>query len=124
MYSIRTTYELNARHALKKKGELVESPHSHAFKLEVELSSDKVDAAGCVVDFHDLDSRMADILGRYTNADLHEHPRFDGRSPSAEVMAEVLFSEIKSCVADMPVSLKRVTVWEDECHGGSFGGER
>jgi len=123
MYSIRTTYELNARHALKKGSELIEETHSHTFKLEVELSSEKLDETGCVVDFRDLDSRMTDILGTYTNTDLQDHPRFAGTSPSAEMMAKVFFADINACIADMPANLVRVTVWEDECHAGSYRGE-
>lgn len=124
MYSIRTTYEFTASHALTKAGRLIEEPHSHTFKLEIEFASEKLDQTGCVVDFRDLDSRMADVLVPYTNINLHEHARFDGRSPSAEVMAEVFFADIKSYVADMPARLEKVTVWEDECHAGSYRGAR
>jgi 6-pyruvoyltetrahydropterin/6-carboxytetrahydropterin synthase len=120
MYSIRTTYEFIASHALTKAGKLIEESHSHTFKLEVELTSEKLDETGCVVDFRDLDSRMADVLVPYTNTGLHEHPKFGGRSPSAEVLAETFFAEINSCIADMPARLERVTVWEDECHAGSY----
>ena len=124
MYSIRTTYEFTAQHALKKGAALIEEPHLHTFKVEVELASEKLDDTGCVVDFRDLDLRMGDVFGTYTNGNLCEHPHFQDMSPSAEVMAEVFFADIKSCVADMPASLERVTVWEDERHAGCYGGER
>jgi 6-pyruvoyltetrahydropterin/6-carboxytetrahydropterin synthase len=124
MYSIRTIYTFTATHALRRGADLIEEPHSHTFKLEVELASEKLDETGCVVDFRDLDSRMADVLGTYANSDLHEHPQFNGKSPSAEAMAKAFFADIKSCVADMPASLEKVTVWEDECHAGSYRGGR
>jgi len=123
MYSICTIYDLNARHALKKGADLIEKPHTHTFKLEVELSSKQLDDTGCVVDFLDLDSRVADILGAYKNTDLHQHHRFAGKSPSAEVLAEVLFTDIQTYIVDIPVRLERVTVWEDERHAGSYRGE-
>jgi len=103
-----------------KNGELAEEPHQHTFRIELELTSEKLDEAGCVVDFCDMDNRMADVLGSYTNMDLHEHQRFNGKSPSAEVMAEVIFTDIKSCIPDMPARLESVTVWEDNSHAGSF----
>lgn len=124
MHSIRVTYDLTASHALRKGNELLEEPHSHTFRIEVECSSDKLDEAGCIVDFRDLDARMSDILGSYTNANLHEHPKFHGTSPSAEIIAEVFFADISSSMADMPARLERVTVWEDERHAGCFRGER
>lgn len=124
MYSIRVTYNFKASHALKKNGELIEEPHSHTFRLEIELASEKLDETGCVVDFRDLDNRMADVIVPYANTDLHEHPRFTGKSPSAEVIAETFFADIKPCVVDMPARLEKITVWEDECHAGSYRGER
>lgn len=122
MHSIRTTYNFESSHALTKAGKLIEEPHLHAFKVEVELASGTLDDTGCVVDFRDFDNRMADVLGPYTNINLHEHPRFEGKSPSAEIMAEVFFADIISSIADMPARLERVTVWEDEQHAGCFGG--
>ena len=123
MHTIRVKYAFRAMHALKGGG-VDEEAHLHEFRCEVELGSRGLDEAGCVVDFHELDRRMGDVLGELSGKNLCEHPLFEGRSPSAEVIAEVLHGEIKRALEDKAVSVSSVTVWEDEYHAGCFREDR
>jgi len=120
MHVIRATYSFDALHALKRADEVVEGLHPHTFRVDLELSSDELDALGCVMDFHELDRRVGDVLGPIGGTDLGVHPMFEGRSPSAEVIAQVLFRTIGKAVLDLAVCMTGVTVWEDDRHAGIY----
>ena len=120
MYSIRVKYSFDAVHALRESDALLESPHSHTFEVEVEVSSKELDASGCVVDFRDLDARMADVLGQLNNTNLCENQLLKGKSPSAEAIAEVLFQKLDEAVDTNLAHVISVCVWEDDRHAGCY----
>ncbi len=101
-----------------------EQVHAHDWDVECEIASERLDAAGCVIDFVELDRRVGDVLGELSHKNLGEHPLFAGRSPSAEVIAEVLHGQIKHAVNDLAVAMVSVTVWEDERHAGCYREDR
>lgn len=121
MYSIRTIYSFDAWHALVYPDGTAERPHEHCWRVEVELSSPKLDDAGCVVDFVALDNGMREILTTYEGKQLNELPQFIGRSTSTEVIAEQLFREVEKLLGESDASVYRVFVWEDDRHRGSYG---
>ncbi len=120
MYAIRTRYVFKALHALRDAAGVSEDVHPHSFNVEVEISSPELDPVGCVMDFHELDRRIGDVIGPLRGCELSALPLFEGRSTSAEEIACVLHGEIGRALADLPVGVTVVTVWEDERHGGCF----
>jgi 6-pyruvoyl-tetrahydropterin synthase len=124
MYSILVKHSFVASHALSADGKAFEPLHEHVWNVEVEITSDELDDSGCVVDFVWFDEVVSKILVSYENSDLGVLPRFAGKSPSAEAVAEALHGEIKRALGGKPVRVGRVTVWEDGRHAGGFGGFR
>lgn len=122
MYAICSKYNVSASHALKKENSFTEPVHSHDWIFEVELCANRLDDTGCVVDFRDLDEYVHKVISSFENSSFNEHPLFENKSPSSEVIAEVLFNEIDQKFSDSNVSVKRVIVWEDERHFGSYYG--
>ena len=106
-------------------------PHGHNGKVEIELSSEKLDKRGMVFDFGD----MKDIIQRWvdrkldhkmilkkgdplvkTLGDLKE-PYFEmGENPTAESLARLIFDYAKS--KKLPVS--KVTFWETGNSSASY----
>lgn len=120
MYAVCTKYVFEASHALSDCNGVSEDLHAHAFCVEVEVSSSALDAAGRVVDFHELDRRVGEVMGPLRGRDLSTLPPFEGNGASSEMIARVLHGEVVRALADLPVRVAAVTVWEDECHGACF----
>jgi 6-pyruvoyl-tetrahydropterin synthase len=110
MYSVITTYSFKAFHSIKDGRGFAEPRHEHDFRIELELSADLLDAQGCVIDFVELDSKVADILGGMKNRDLG----------SAETMAKTLCDLINQTLAQCSLNVSAVTVWEDDRHAGCY----
>jgi len=110
MYSVLATYSFEAFHSIKDVGGFAEPLHSHRFKVEMKLSSEILDEHGCVVDFSELDSKVADILGEMKRRDLG----------SAETIARTLHNDICQAFAGRSITVGEVTVWEDDRHAGSY----
>lgn len=120
MHSVQATYTLEAMHALRDASGMTELVHPHAFRLEIELASTELDGQGCVIDFLELDEMVEDVLEPLSGIDLSEHPLFEGRSASAEVIAQVLFREIDAKFVEHSAYIQKVTVWEDRHHAGCY----
>jgi 6-pyruvoyltetrahydropterin/6-carboxytetrahydropterin synthase len=124
MYSILVKHSFVASHALSAAGRVFEPLHEHEWDVEVEIASSGLDDSGCVVDFVWFDEIISKILASYENRDMGALPRFAGRSPSAEVIAEALHGDIERALDGKAVRVGRVTVWEDGRHAGAYGGLR
>ena len=121
MYTISSRYSFNAGHALKKGAKLIESSHKHNWMIEIKMKAEKLDQCGCVVDFRKVDFWANEIISVFEGGDFNTQALLKGRSPSAEVIAEVIFTEMEKVVDPSNALLDEVTVWEDDSHKASFG---
>jgi 6-pyruvoyltetrahydropterin/6-carboxytetrahydropterin synthase len=51
-------------------------------------------------------------MAKYDHTNLNEVPPFTGINPSSENIAAVIYQELKKKLADAPVSLDNIEVWE------------
>jgi len=139
-YRICKTFEIEAGHMLSKHPGLCKFPHGHSRTVEFVLESDALDRNEMVCDFKVLKQALGDYLATYDHA-LCVNTKdpsfaqlkttfgdrivaFEGRDPTSELIAKVIFDEVKTRLAayaanPLPqfpllpgVRLARVRVWE------------
>ena len=90
MYQIITEARFTASHSLRLPDGSYEPVHSHDWPVAVTLQSEVLDGMACVMDFHELEKIVADVLAPWHNKHLNDVAPFanEAINPSAERVAE------------------------------------
>lgn len=109
MFEISTTREFAAAHQLRLYDGSLEPVHGHNWRVRVVVAAEKLDSVGLVMDFHELERRVDEILRPMHNRHLNELPAFAELNPSAENVAWLIGSTLQ-----LPPNarLGSVEVWE------------
>lgn len=127
MYVDRIEVSFDAGHRLMDYQGKCAAPHGHTYKAEVFVATDSLDRGGLAMDFglvkaeakgwidehwdhaflaNDQDEGLINALRSIPESKLY---LFASRNPSAEVMAEELFEQIRR---QLGPALLRVRMWE------------
>jgi 6-pyruvoyltetrahydropterin/6-carboxytetrahydropterin synthase len=112
MYQISVEQHFDAAHFLRGHKGKCEAVHGHRFLVIVTLQAAKLDKIGMAYDFTVLKKQLGEIIGRFDHACLNDVPPFDKINPSSENIASTVFKELRTTLADAPVTITRVEVWE------------
>ncbi|MBL0926840.1 MAG: 6-carboxytetrahydropterin synthase [Phycisphaerales bacterium] len=94
MYEIEIQARFSAAHAIRMRGQL-EPLHGHDFLVTVTLAAAGLDEDGLVCDFHAVERRLREIVGRFHNRSMNDVPPFShGLNPSAELIARHIADEL------------------------------
>jgi 6-pyruvoyltetrahydropterin/6-carboxytetrahydropterin synthase len=86
--------------------------HGHNWRVRATLRAEKREPTGLTYDFRRLKALIGQVLQPLDHSVLNELPFFEGRNPTAEVIAEWCYGEISSRIGEGPVGVVRVEVWE------------
>lgn len=113
-FQIRVTRSFSAAHALRLPDGTSEPVHTHGWPVTVVCQADVLDAADCVIDFHELQRQLDAIFAPWQGRTLNDcEPFKSGVNPSAERIAEVIGRAI---VVEPRVKLVAVEIGEaDGC---------
>jgi 6-pyruvoyltetrahydropterin/6-carboxytetrahydropterin synthase len=84
-----------AAHQLRLSDATCEPLHGHNWQLRVTVTADKLDEIGTVMDFHELQRRIAEIIRPMDNTNLNEFPPMKSMNPSAENVARYIAQSLK-----------------------------
>ena len=115
-YSISTTREFAAAHAIRLYDGSLEPVHGHNWRARVTVSAPRLDSIGVVMDFHALERMVDSVIGPWHNRHLNEvEPFFAGGvlviNTTAENVAVALALAVGPQLPD-GIKLERVDVWE------------
>jgi 6-pyruvoyltetrahydropterin/6-carboxytetrahydropterin synthase len=116
-FEISTTSGFCAAHALRLYDGSLEPIHGHNWRVKVTVAAPRLDAIGVVMDFHELERLVDQIIAPMHNRHLNELPSFAELNPSAENVAWFIARELN--FAD-PVKLRSVEVWETDTNSAVF----
>jgi 6-pyruvoyltetrahydropterin/6-carboxytetrahydropterin synthase len=108
-FSITTERYFAAAHQLRLYDGSLEPIHGHNWRVRVTVTAQKLDAIGVVMDFHELERLLNEILKPMENCHLNELPAFKILNPSAENLAVHI---VESLRLPEGVHLESVEVWE------------
>ncbi|HSV15694.1 MAG TPA: 6-carboxytetrahydropterin synthase [Tepidisphaeraceae bacterium] len=108
-FEIRTVRSFSAAHQLRLYDGSIEPLHGHNWRVQVTVSAPQLDAIGVVMDFHELERLIDQIITPMHNRHLNDLPAFAQVNPSAENVALHIGTTLR-----LPANarLQRVQVWE------------
>ena len=120
MYEICITRHFEASHGLRQlKGEY-EPIHHHHWRMDVLIDAPKVDASGCVADFHEIDATIDRVIAPFCNRIFNDVPPLTITSPSTENIAHYFFGLLSKTINKDRLRVRRVTLWEEPHHSASY----
>ncbi len=103
-FAIEVRVIFSAAHALRLLGGREEPLHGHDFSVTVRVGCDALDAIGTVMDFHEVEAALEEVVGGWRNRNLNECEPFrvggEGVNPSAERIAEVVGDRMCAAIGD------------------------
>ena len=117
MFEITTTRFFSAAHALRLYDGSLEPVHGHNWRVKVTVGARKLDSIGVVMDFHELERLLDELIIPLHNRHLNDTPQFASLNPSAENVALHVGRELK-----LPegVTLLSVEVWETDTNSAVY----
>ena len=112
MYEITVEQHFDAAHFLRGYQGKCESLHGHRFRVVVGLKAKTLNDIGIAYDFSELKQKLSEILVRFDHTCLNDVKPFDKVNPSSENIASNIYNELKLKLAEAPVSISTVEVWE------------
>jgi 6-pyruvoyltetrahydropterin/6-carboxytetrahydropterin synthase len=120
MYQITVEQHFDAAHFLRGYQGKCEALHGHRFRVVVRIRASGVDDIGIAYDFAKLKQHLGDILVRFDHTCLNDVPPFDKINPSSENIASTIYGELQMKLAEAPVSISCVEVWESPHSGVAY----
>src|SRR5687768_2542545 len=94
-FEVRVQRVFCAGHQVRMHDGSLEPVHGHNWNVTVTVGADKLDAAGFVVDFHDLERQLDGVIGGFNNRHLNDLPTFSRLNPSTENVALAVAQALK-----------------------------
>ena len=105
MYAIELQTTFCAAHALHLPNGETEPLHGHNFNVTVRLTCQRLDALQTVMDFHEVERLLNQILAPWDNQNLNLMDPFRSRiNPSAERIAEQIGGQLQGALNALPDS--------------------
>lgn len=100
-------------------------PHGHNYKLEIEATTPVLNPIGLAADFKTIKRMAKEVVDQLDHRNLNELPAFTAENPTAENIACYLFECLENQLRANPetenLTLKTVTVWENDRCAASYG---
>lgn len=99
-----------AAHRLLNYEGVCENQHGHNWKVQVFATGQSLDDSGILIDFKVLNSVLQEVIKKLDHTDLNSLPEFKDVSPSSELLAKFIYTEMKAEISD----ISQVSVWETD----------
>ena len=116
-FEITSTREFAAAHQLRLYDGSLEPLHGHNWRVTVTVGADKLDSIGVVMDFHELDRMLEEIIRPWHNRHLNEVEPFTRLNPSTENVALHVGQALR---LPSGVRLLSVQVWETTSNSATY----
>ncbi len=122
MYELMVTTHFSGAHRLRYLHGQCEELHGHNWKVEVAVTSSRLNREGVVIDFKILKQKVEKVLKGLDHTYLNDLPYFSGLEPSSENIAKYIFHHLKKELKGLPATLRRVTAWESDHAAATYWG--
>ncbi len=89
-------------------------PHSHHYRLELEIEADSLDQHGYCVDIVAVEKALTGLVDHFRDAMLNDLPEFAGLNPSIEHFARISCTSLAEQIAAPNLTALKVRIWENE----------
>lgn len=112
LYEQIVEFRFDAAHSLRGYEGACARLHGHSYRVQVSLQGDRLDEVGMLMDFRRLKAVCREVIDKFDHVYLNEVPPFDRMNPTCENIARHLYGELSQALADAPVCVAYVTIWE------------
>lgn len=113
MYTVAVQREFVAQHYLIGGDFGPENQlHSHAYRVEVRLSGERLDRHGFLVDIDAVAAGLEAVLAGLRDKTLNDLPELAGLNPSIEHLARILCRRLRAHLPSAGLREIAVTIWE------------
>jgi len=116
-FAISILRRFRAGHQLRMYDGSMEPLHEHDWVVKVTVGSAELDRIGVVMDFHELEAGLDQLLTPLRDRHLNDLPAFARANPSAEQVARHIAGGLRLVEG---VSLSEVEVWETPENSASY----
>lgn len=120
MFDLTIESQFSAAHQLRGYKGKCEALHGHNWRVQVTVSSEKLDDLGMVLDFHELKAITGEVLASLDHAFLNDVFPFTEINPSSENMAKWIYESIRKKIMKKHFTISSVTVWENETSSATY----
>lgn len=113
-FVLKTLLDFAAAHRLHGYPGDCEKLHGHNWKIEVQVSGEKLNEIGMVIDFKEIKRHTKEVIKELDHTYLNDHPHFQTINPTAENIAQYLYKTIHQRIASDQVQMHSITVWEND----------
>jgi 6-pyruvoyltetrahydropterin/6-carboxytetrahydropterin synthase len=89
-------------------------PHSHHYRIEVQLNGKTLDKHGYLVDIVDISAFLDERVAQYRDCLLNTLPEFEGLNPSIEQFARIFCQSAAARLHGTTLTSIKVKIWENE----------
>jgi 6-pyruvoyltetrahydropterin/6-carboxytetrahydropterin synthase len=114
MFQVARERVFSASHQLRGYKGSCERLHGHNWRVRVHIEADVLDELGMVIDFHELDRIMEEVLAPFDHRHLNDVSPFDEMNPSSENLARYIGEGVKKQLLDTRVRFLCCEVWEND----------
>jgi 6-pyruvoyltetrahydropterin/6-carboxytetrahydropterin synthase len=120
MFELMIESQFSAAHQLRGYMGKCEKLHGHNWRVQVTVSSEKLNDTGMAIDFHELKKIANEALSSLDHSMLNDVFPFTEINPSSENIAKWLYDSIKKRIAGTDTTLSSVTVWESDTSSATY----
>jgi 6-pyruvoyltetrahydropterin/6-carboxytetrahydropterin synthase len=115
MYTVAVQRQFVSQHYLIG-GEWGEEnkPHSHHYRVEVQLGGESLDPHGYLTDITDIEAALEALVEHYRDQTLNELPEFTGLNPSIEHFSRIFGDKLLERLSLSHLNKIRVKIWETD----------
>lgn len=120
MFDLSVETQFSSAHQLRGYKGKCEALHGHNWRVQVTISSEKLDDIGMVLDFHELKKIVNEAVAALDHAYLNDIFPFTEINPSSENIAKWIHESIRKKIQKNNCNIAAVTVWENETSSATY----
>ena len=120
MYTLTTMVEFSSAHTLVGHSGPCKKMHGHNWKVEVEITGEKLDKIGMVVDFKEIRKATNLVVDELDHEFLNNLEPFSEDNPTAENIARYIFSKLSEEFSNKNVKVNSIKLWETDKSAVSY----
>ena len=120
MYTLTTMVEFSSAHTLIGHSGPCKKMHGHNWKVEVEITGEKLDKIGMVVDFKEIRKATNLVVDELDHEFLNNLEPFSEDNPTAENIARYIFTKLSEEFSNKNVKVNSIKLWETDKSAVSY----
>lgn len=120
MYDLMVEADFSAAHQLRGYKGKCEDLHGHNWRVQIVVSSDKLNEIGIVLDFHELKEISREVILPLDHSFLNDVFPFTEINPSSENIAKWIYDSLKKKLQIKNCVVSSITVWENDSSSATY----